>query len=117
MSIDSGSEVHPRVGIVTGGASGIGLAATTRLARDGWSVAVFDLNGGTSENASHTYFRQVDVRDRNALDQAVQAVEEDVGPIGLLVNSAGLNLLSPLESLAWDEWQHVINVNLHGTFN
>jgi 3-oxoacyl-[acyl-carrier protein] reductase len=109
------------VGIVTGGASGIGWAVTERLRREGWSIVIFDIDeelgrmrleeAGGSDSIS---FRPVDVRDSAAVDQGVEDVSGRYGRLDLLVNSAGIQLHSPLETLDWAVWQQVLDVDLNG---
>jgi NAD(P)-dependent dehydrogenase (short-subunit alcohol dehydrogenase family) len=101
-----------RVAVVTGGASGIGKAIAERLAEDGHRIAVFDLNPG---DGPHSY--AVDVTDRAAIDTALAGVHEELGPVGILVNAAGLDGFKPFLKISFDDWQKVVNVNLHGVFH
>lgn len=95
-----------RRAVVTGGASGIGLAAAERLAQDGVDVLRFDLSAEADV--------VVDVTDAASVDRAAA----QVGPIDILVNSAGI--IGP-NKLLWeitsDEWAATFAVNVTGTFN
>jgi 2-dehydro-3-deoxy-L-rhamnonate dehydrogenase (NAD+) len=101
-----------RVALVTGGASGIGAATADRLEAGGASVAVFDqqpVDGRLSITG--------DMTSSNNLNEAVARVEAEVGPIDILVNSAGI----PGESLRTadvpdEEWERVMAVNANGAF-
>src|SRR5438132_437250 len=114
-----------RVGIVTGAASGIGLAIAERLARDGVHVALFDLNGDAAEEAAaqlraegHTAMAlAVDVADREAVERAVGTVRGERGPVTVLVNNAGKESFRRFLDLSLDEWHDIIDVNLTGTFH
>ncbi|MCG5433969.1 SDR family oxidoreductase [Mycobacterium sp. MYCO198283] len=98
--------------IVTGGGSGIGQAIVERLTRDGHQVAVFDLSPPDTELG----FR-VDVTDRGQIDAALAQVHERSGPVGILVNAAGLDGFKRFLDIDFDTWQRVVNVNLHGVFH
>jgi len=95
-----------RVALVTGGASGLGLAAARRLAEDGVSVMTVDLDPA----ADH----QVDVSDSGA----VSDLASRVGRVDIVVNSAGIvgpNV--PLWEIDPADWDRTFQVNVRGTFN
>jgi 2-hydroxycyclohexanecarboxyl-CoA dehydrogenase len=117
--------LHGRIAVVTGGASGIGLAIGQRLARNGASVAVFDIDYAGVERLAKqlhpdTYPAlavKVDVSDRGQVDAAVKEVREKLGPIQLLVNCAGIEAFEPFQSITEASWDRIMAVNLKGTFN
>src|SRR3712207_3405058 len=92
-----------RVAVVTGGASGVGLAVCDVLAAAGHRVVSLDLP-------------EVDVADRSSVDSAMDAVRSDHGPIGILVPSAAVASFERLSSIGSDLWDRTIAVNLTGTF-
>ena len=114
-----------RVAIVTGGASGIGLAISERTAADGAAVAIFDLNrdaadaaAGKIEAAGGTAMGiAVDVTDRTGIDAAVAEVKARLGPATILVNSAGMTGFDPFLDIQLEKWNRILEVNLTGTFN
>ncbi|HEY8724494.1 MAG TPA: SDR family NAD(P)-dependent oxidoreductase [Gaiellaceae bacterium] len=111
------------VALVTGAGSGIGRAAARRLARDGWSVACLDLDLARAEEAAAeiegdggvALALAADVVDEEGVRSAVDAAAR-LGPIGCLVNSAGILLVSPVLDVSLADWERVISTNLTGTF-
>ncbi len=114
-----------KVAIVTGGASGIGLAIAQRLARDGVKVAVLDLNDADAEAAAakiraeggSAIAVQVDVADRESVERGVAEVRAELGPVTILVNNAGKEGFAPFLSISPESWNSILSVNLTGTFH
>ncbi|MEU9450414.1 SDR family NAD(P)-dependent oxidoreductase [Streptomyces sp. NPDC048277] len=104
--------VPARTAVVTGGASGIGLAVARRLAADGMKVAVLDL-----VPAPEGYALTVDVTDRGQVDKAMDAVRERLGPVSVLVNAAGKDGFTRFGDLSFADWQRVVDINLNGVFH
>ena len=108
-----------RRAVITGGASGIGRATARRMAAEGASVAVIDLNDdGASEVARETGGRHfvADVTDPDGLRDAVDAAAAAMGGISVLFNNAGVGNVSPLHEWSPDEWNRLVAVNLTGVF-
>ena len=110
-----------RVAIVTGGASGIGLAISERLAADGHTVAIFDRNGDAADVAADKIGNgaigvTVDVSSREQVDAGVAEVVERLGRPTILVNNAGIDFFGPFMKLDEETWNRVLDVNLTGTF-
>jgi len=102
-----------RAALVTGGASGIGLAAVERLRAGGAEVAVFDRAAADGDGLSI----QGDIASSADVTAAVQRVEEELGKIDILVNSAGVPGASMRTAdVPDDEWRHVMSINADGTF-
>jgi 2-hydroxycyclohexanecarboxyl-CoA dehydrogenase len=98
--------------LVTGGASGIGRAIAHRLRSDGHRVATIDLIA--SDEAGGFV---ADVSDPDAVQAAVAAVRDALGPITVLVNAAGLERFRRFHNLTFADWSRVVDVNLNGVFH
>ena len=98
--------------VVTGGGSGIGAAIANRLRSDGYHVATLDLTP-SDEDFAFT----ADVTDRAAIDEALNTIRTQLGPVTILVNAAGLDGFKRFLDIDFDLWQRVVNVNLHGVFH
>jgi NAD(P)-dependent dehydrogenase (short-subunit alcohol dehydrogenase family) len=108
--------------IVTGGASGMGAAIVDGYSKNGVQVAIVDKNAELGNKVAElsgkerVFFRQADVTDSKAVDEAVAAVHQKLGRIDILVNAAGVFLTGPAEELSDAEWDRVMKINLYGTF-
>jgi NAD(P)-dependent dehydrogenase (short-subunit alcohol dehydrogenase family) len=112
-----------RVGVVTGGASGMGLSICEHLVRRGDAAAVLDLRGA-EEAAEKLQTRggravgvTVDVADRAAVDAALQQVRAELGPVEILVTCAALSIFTDFMEMSVEEWERTLAVNLTGTFH
>jgi len=110
-----------RTYIVTGAASGIGLATAARLLEEGARVMGADIAGpppvpGPHGAGDHWAFTHVDVTDEASVEQLVRAAVVFGGAVDGLVNAAGVAGGGPVHSLPSAEWARVIAVNLTGTF-
>jgi NAD(P)-dependent dehydrogenase (short-subunit alcohol dehydrogenase family) len=115
-------EIKDAVAVVTGGASGLGLATTKRLLDRGASVVVIDLKGqeAVAELGDRAQFVETNVTDPDAVSAALDAAEK-MGPLRINVNCAGIgNAIKTLGKdgpFPLDGFKKVIEVNLIGTFN
>lgn len=108
--------------IVTGGASGIGLATVEWLLDDGWPVAVLDSNAEALANAEdqlsgeNAVFIALDVTDEDVLSDAFDQAVDALGPVGGLVNSAGVARDVPCLETSAELFRQILDVNLVGSF-
>lgn len=111
-----------QVAVVTGGAQGLGLAIANRLAASGAKVSLWDMNEAVLKDTAARFdwvadTRTVDITDLDGLARAHAATEAALGPVSILVNSAGIaGTNATLEDYAPEEWRRVIEINLNGTF-
>ncbi|MFB9786418.1 SDR family NAD(P)-dependent oxidoreductase [Microbacterium testaceum] len=99
--------------VVTGGASGIGLATATAFAARGAHVAVLDLvTDGLDDDLAGFH---ADVTDRESVDAAMAAVAERFGGVDVLVNSAGVSCVGTVEEATEADWDRVLDINVRGT--
>ncbi|MEV4864695.1 SDR family NAD(P)-dependent oxidoreductase [Streptomyces ossamyceticus] len=98
--------------VVTGGASGIGLATARSLAAQGAAVAVLDLDpGGVSEPLVGL---RADVSDDASVRAAVEQAVERLGGLDILVNNAGIGAVGSIEDNPDEQWHRVMDVNVLG---
>jgi 3-oxoacyl-[acyl-carrier protein] reductase len=113
-----------RVAIVTGAARGIGAALAHRLAADGLSVGVVDLDEQGSrrtakeiiENGGRAIPIGADVADERAASDAVQQTAAELGPVTVLINSAGIIRDNLIFKMSTSDWDSVMDVHLRGAF-
>jgi len=113
-----------RVAVVTGAASGIGRGVAEQLGVEGHVVAVLDRNGAAARDVadgmlargSKAMAVEVDVADRASVEASFAEVRGRLGPVGILVTSAGIESFTALADVTHELWDRIIAVNLTGTF-
>jgi len=107
--------------VITGGASGLGLACAKRLLAEGARVSLWDFNRTTltqsKDELGDVHTVEVDVSDHKDVVEAARRTKEALGEIDILVNSAGITGATvPVQEFPVESWLQVLNVNLNGTF-
>ena len=110
--------------VVVGGAGGLGAAMARGLAEAGAAVAVADANAGQAKAVADAIAGAhgravavgVDVADRPSVERMAAEVEDRLGPLDVLVNSAGITHRGPADLFPEAEWHRVLGVNLTGVF-
>ncbi|MCE7798557.1 SDR family oxidoreductase [Sphingobium sufflavum] len=113
-----------KVAVVTGGGSGIGRGCAVRLAKDGATVAVWDLNGegaqGTVDlivaNGGKAIAQVVDCAKTAPIKEGLDRVHAELGPVSILVNNAGMTGFDLFQTITEDHWDRMMTVNLKGPF-
>jgi NAD(P)-dependent dehydrogenase (short-subunit alcohol dehydrogenase family) len=115
-----------KVAFITGGASGIGFGIARAFAAAGMKVILGSRNphalGNATTELANTFDTpvhaiEVDVTDRAAVRRAAREANELFGRIDILCNSAGVNLLGPMDEATYDDWDWLLGVNLNGVIN
>lgn len=116
--------VKDKVTIITGGASGIGLAACERFLEEGAIVIMADVNPEAAEKhlaalrkLGEITFLQVDVTDRESVGQLVATTIARYQRIDVLINNAGITADATLLKMTEEQFDHVLSVNIKGVFN
>lgn len=114
-----------KTAIITGGANGIGLAATRLFLEEEANVVIADFNeaagqqvieGLASEQRDRALFVKTNVADEESVRQLMEQAVAQFGGIDILINNAGITRDAMLLKMTPEQWQDVINVNLNGVF-
>lgn len=117
-----------KVAVITGGASGMGLASAELFIKEGAKVGIIDLKDdkGMAKAAKRlatlgakkgsVYCHRADVGDEAAVKAAFAGMRKALGPIDILVNAAGIDTTSEVATMSTAMWDQMIRVNLRGTF-
>ena len=120
-------DIHGKVAVVTGGASGLGEGAVERIVKNGGKAAIFDLNAEKGEALAaklggNAVFAKVDVADEASVQAGIAKALASFGAIHVCVNCAGIpgrigRVVSKQGPMPLADFEKVIRINLIGTFN
>ena len=110
-----------RVAVVTGGSRGIGRAICERLKADGFTVVAIYAGNDAAANQlkadTGIACYKFDVGDYEATQEGCARIAEEVGPIDVVVNNAGITRDGTLAKMSYEDWNDVMRINLGGCFN
>jgi NAD(P)-dependent dehydrogenase (short-subunit alcohol dehydrogenase family) len=117
-------DLSGKTALVTGGGRGLGRAMALGLADAGAEVAIADLLSSEAKGTADAVLKKgrkamaftADITRANDVHGVVSEVTKVFGKIDILINNAGINLLSPAEDFPLEDWQKVLAVNLTGVF-
>jgi len=113
-----------KIAVVTGGARGLGRSMALALADAGANVAIADMLLSEAkmvaeeidERGRHSLAMQINVTSEDEVQKVVREVIDHFARIDILINNAGINIISPAEDFHLDDWNKVLSVNLTGVF-
>ncbi len=111
-----------KVAVVTGAASGIGLALAIRFATEGMRVVMADIDSAALANAvqivgTSAVGAEVDVREPDQMKELAQRAMGKFGEIHILSNNAGVGLFGLIHQVALEDWEWILDVNVWGVIN
>jgi 3-oxoacyl-[acyl-carrier protein] reductase len=113
-----------KVALITGSGRGIGRAIALKLADEGASIAVNDIIADTAESTvldirgrgGRAESFVADVSDFSEVEHMVDRIEDSFHRLDILINNAGISIPAAIQAMSLDQWNKVIEVNLHGVF-
>jgi NAD(P)-dependent dehydrogenase (short-subunit alcohol dehydrogenase family) len=124
--INPRKDLLDRVALITGAASGIGLAITKRFIQEGARVALWDFNGSRLEQAKETLISSAsenqiflvpcDITNEADVIAGMESTVDHFGMLNIAVNNAGVSVSVPSDECTLEQWNWVMNVNCTGSF-
>ena len=116
--------VKGKVAIITGGASGIGKATASLLAKEGAKVVIADINEVNGKKVAEeirreggkALFVKHDVTSESDWSQVIEKTLAEFGKLDIMVNNAGVMLVKKIEDMSLEEWRGLMSINLDGVF-
>ncbi len=113
-----------KVMIVSGGASGLGLAAAMKFAKNGYSIVIIDVNEENGNKATEqvkalgqdAVFCLCDIANKEQVEAAAQVTREKFGRADVLINNAGLEVRGSIMQCTEEDWDRLYDINLKGIY-
>lgn len=110
-----------KIAVVTGGGRGIGFGICAAYVREGAKVVITDVDYESAKAAAEKLGKgskavKLNVADKKEVVSTVDYIWENIGPIDIWVNNAGINEIKPIEDITEEGWDKILNVNLKGVF-
>ena len=113
--------LESKIALITGGASGIGAGIAKRFVQEGGVVAICDIDAQTGaktaqEIGGKIHFFKLDISDEEQVRKTVEDIQKQFLKIDILINNAGITNDKLILRMTKEDWEHVLNINLTGTF-
>jgi gluconate 5-dehydrogenase len=113
-----------KIALITGSGQGIGFSLAEGLGMSGCTIILNDIDDDRltksvkhlAEKKIKVYGAAFDVTDEDNVHKQISHIEQDIGPIDILINNAGITIRSPLEDFRLEDWKKIIDINLTGAF-
>ena len=111
--------------LITGSTSGIGLGIAREFAKTGYNIAFNGLENNGAEIAQEVgnefgvkvFFSSANLLQESAIELMIQEATQQLGPIDVLVNNAGMQFVAPIENFSGEKWNAIIGLNLSAAFH
>lgn len=113
-------DLHGKVGVVTGGASGIGKAIAAAMVAEGMQVMIADIEGDRLHSTAREIGAiacQTDVSSAQQVDALAASAIRQFGSVDVVCNNAGIGPMAPLHELTLNDWRWILDVNLWGVIH
>lgn len=119
------TQLYDKVAFITGGNKGIGYGIAEALLKEGLKVAISSRSLKDAESAAVSLMEnhggevlglELDVRDYSAQEQAIQKIQDKWGRLDILIANAGIGHFAPIDTMAIEDWNAVIETNVNGVF-
>jgi len=116
--------IKGKIALITGSGRGIGYTLAEGLGMAGSTIILNDIDDdrltksvrNLAEKNIKVYGSAFDVTDEDNVHQQITHIEQDIGPIDILINNAGITIRGPLEDFMLEDWKRIIDINLTGAF-
>jgi len=124
MATQLEQDLTGKVALVTGSASGIGRDIAETYAKAGAAVGIADINLEAAQKTvdaieaagGHALAIAMDVTSEDAVNDGVQQLVDTFGSIDILVSNAGIQIIDPIDKMAFSDWKKMLNIHLDGAF-